>query len=197
MKHARSWKRLLGRAAVTLGLAAVSVAALTSREPSAPVRVDPVVVTAPIRVAGSIVKAPARSFERVRAMNAAGAKAVARAGRAARFARALTGEEMAVSVTAYCLRGLTRRDNPVRPGIIAADPRVFPLGSKVELYVGTHYLGRFLVDDTGGVIKGNKIDVWTPECREARRFGRRKGKAMLVTREAPTAPVPDVTRLLP
>ena len=171
--------RRAASAAVLLGLGVVSAAALVTRDPGGPLRVDPVVVTAPIRLAGSIVKAPKRT---VYTRNAV---------------RALTGSEVEVSVTAYCLRGLTRRDNPVRPGIIAADPRVFPLGSRVEVYVGTRYLGRFLVDDTGGAIKGNKIDVWTPECREARRFGRRKGKAMLVSRDAEPAPTPDVQRLLP
>jgi 3D (Asp-Asp-Asp) domain-containing protein len=51
----------------------------------------------------------------------------------------------------------------------------------------TRYLGRFLIDDTGRLIKGNKIDIWMPTCREARIFGRRKGIGVLVPRE------PDVT----
>jgi len=41
---------------------------------------------------------------------------------------------------------------------------------------------RFLIDDTGGVIKGNILDIWTPTCREARLFGRVKGTAVLVPR---------------
>ena len=44
-------------------------------------------------------------------------------------------------------------------------------------------MGRFLIDDTGLKIKGNKIDIWMPTCREARIFGRRKGTAVLVPRE--------------
>lgn len=179
--------RMVVRAAGLLGLGAVSAAALVTREPREPLRVAPVVVTSPIRLAGSIVKAPRRTVF---------AEPTAKAA-AKRVVRALTGEEIEVSLTAYCLRGLTRRDNPVRPGIVAADPKVFPLGSRVEVYVGTRYIGRFLVDDTGGAIKGRKLDVWTPECREARRFGRRKGKAVLVARDAEPAPTPDVTRLLP
>lgn len=178
----RRWIRVLTGVAVPAALLALSAAALVTRAPSGPVHLDPVVVTTPLRLAGSVVSAPRRT---------------AVAASAVRAMRALAGEELDVSITAYCLRGLTRRDNPVRPGIIAADPRVFPLGSRVEVYVGTHYLGRFLVDDTGGVIKGNKIDVWTPGCREARRFGRRKGKAILVARDAAPAPTPDVERLLP
>lgn len=175
-------RRVLTQAAVAVGLAAISIGVLVRRAPAGPLRVSPVVVASPLRVAGSIVRAPKR---------------VVYAPRAVKAVRALTGDAVEVSLTAYCLRGTTRRDNPVRPGIVAADPRVFPLGSRVEVYVGSHYLGRFLVDDTGGKIKGAILDVWTPECREARRFGRRKGRAVLVARDAEPAETPDVRRLLP
>ena len=68
-------------------------------------------------------------------------------------------------------------------GIVAADPKLFPLSRYVELYDGRRYMGRFLIDDTGRLIKGNIIDVWMPTCREARIFGRRNGIAVLVPRE--------------
>ena len=61
----------------------------------------------------------------------------------------------------------------VRRGIIAADPRVLKLGSSVSLGAGS-YSGTYLVSDTGGNVKGRKIDIWMPSCAEARRFGRRK-----------------------
>jgi len=74
--------------------------------------------------------------------------------------------------TAYCLRGRTASGAMVRRGIIAADPRVLKLGSKVNLGAG-NYTGNYLVADTGGKIKGNRIDIWMASCAEARRFGRR------------------------
>jgi len=74
----------------------------------------------------------------------------------------------------------------VRPGIVAADPRFFPLSRYIELYAGRKYLGRFLVDDTGRLIRGARIDVWTANCRDARRFGVQRGTAVLVR------PGPDV-----
>lgn len=74
--------------------------------------------------------------------------------------------------TAYCLRGRTAMGHGVRRGIIAADPRVVRLGSRVNLGAGA-YSGQYLVSDTGGRIKGKKIDIWVPSCAEARRFGRR------------------------
>jgi 3D (Asp-Asp-Asp) domain-containing protein len=96
------------------------------------------------------------------------------------LARARPGEPVAVRLSAYCLQGTTRRGNAVRTGIIAADPRVFPLARHVELYAGGRYLGRYLVDDTGHAIKGTRIDIWTPDCDDARRFGMRDGVASLV-----------------
>src|SRR4029077_8927124 len=89
-------------------------------------------------------------------------------------------------VTMYCLQGTTRRGRYVRAGIVAADPRLFPLAHYIELYVGRRYLGRFLVDDTGKRIHGARIDVWTSNCREARRFGLERGTAVLVHRPAIT-----------
>ncbi|AHG90068.1 3D domain-containing protein [Gemmatirosa kalamazoonensis] len=96
------------------------------------------------------------------------------------LARARPGEPVAVTLTAYCLQGRTRRGRPVRPGIIAADPRVFPLARHVELFAGGRFIGRFLVDDTGKRIRGTRIDIWTPDCDDARRFGSRSGVATLV-----------------
>ena len=100
--------------------------------------------------------------------------------------RAPDAERVPVQFTQYCLQGRTRRDNWVREGIVAADPRVFPLGRYVELFLGDQSLGRFLVDDTGGVVKGNIIDIWTPSCKDAIRFGRRRGYAVLVPRDSQT-----------
>lgn len=76
------------------------------------------------------------------------------------------------TATAYCLRGKTAMGHGVRRGLIAADPRVLRLGSRVNLGAGA-YSGQYLVSDTGGKIKGRKIDIWMASCAEARRFGRR------------------------
>ena len=49
----------------------------------------------------------------------------------------------------------------VSRGLIAADPRVLPLGSRVRLeHPG--YSGEYLVADTGGLIRGRRIDIWIP-----------------------------------
>jgi len=100
-----------------------------------------------------------------------------------RFARAQPGEEIQVSLTQYCLKGITRRGRFVRAGIVAADPRIFPLARYVEVFMDKKYLGRYLVDDTGGNVIGATLDIWTPSCRQARRFGRQTGRAVLVAKE--------------
>lgn len=74
--------------------------------------------------------------------------------------------------TAYCLRGKTASGRYVRRGIVAADPRILRLGSRIQLTAG-RYSGTYLVADTGGKIKGRILDIWVPSCKEARRWGRR------------------------
>jgi 3D (Asp-Asp-Asp) domain-containing protein len=98
------------------------------------------------------------------------------------FDRAPAGKAIKVSLTQYCLQGLTRRDNYVRHGIVAADPRIFPLAQYVEVFLGKKYIGRYLVDDTGKNVKGSTLDIWNPNCAEARRFGRQWGSATLIAR---------------
>ena len=82
--------------------------------------------------------------------------------------------------TAYSLRGKTASGRMVSRGLIAADPRVLPLGSRVRLeHPG--YSGEYVVADTGGLIKGRRIDIWIPTTREAMRFGRRTVKLTVLS----------------
>jgi 3D (Asp-Asp-Asp) domain-containing protein len=164
-------RRRLGRhASAMLALVAIvttAAGALRVREGLKPrpiIPFAPALVFAPILLDGALVRGAAPNW------------AVNRGG-PLRY-----GDPVPVWLTAYCLRGLTRRDHYAREGIVASDPKIFPLGRYLEVYVGKSYFGRFLIDDTGGMIKGNKLDIWTPTCREARVFGRVKGTAVLVPR---------------
>ncbi len=138
---------------------------------------DPLVVTAKkvVRDGGQYHRASALEALRMRA---AGILPDPR-----RFARAQPGEEVPITLTQYCLKGTTKRGRFVRPGIVAADPRIFPLARYVEVFMGKRYLGRYLVDDTGGNVIGATLDIWTPSCSQASRFGRQRGKAVLVAKE--------------
>ena len=143
-------------------LAAATLIAGCSSPTEVP-RHEPVIVTSPVRLDGAVVRGAKKGW--YLAVNGP------------RYA-----DPVPVLLTSYCLRGTTRRGRYVRPGIIAADPRFFPLSRYVELYVGKKYYGRFLVDDTGRKIKGNHIDVWLPTCREAKIFGVKRGTAVLLPR---------------
>lgn len=163
-----------GAARLPLGKAAYAHApVLVYAEPL----LDPLVVTAK-----KIVK-DAGQFRRATAGEALRMRAAGIIPDPRHFARAQPGEEVPISITQYCLKGTTRRGRFVRPGIVAADPRIFPLARYVEVFMGKKYLGRYLVDDTGGNVIGATLDVWTPSCRQATRFGRQRGKAVLVARE--------------
>ena len=85
---------------------------------------------------------------------------------------------VATAYTAYCkgcsgktANGTDLRANPDAK-IIAVDPRVIPLNSKVEVVHKGKSLGVFTAGDTGGVIKGNKIDIFIPSESKALEWGR-------------------------
>jgi 3D (Asp-Asp-Asp) domain-containing protein len=93
------------------------------------------------------------------------------------------------TATAYSLGGRTANGMRVSKGLIAADPRVLPLGTRVRLEAGA-YSGEYLVADTGGAVRGKKIDIWTPNNREAFRFGRRLVKLTVLSYPAKRALAP-------
>lgn len=82
--------------------------------------------------------------------------------------------------TCYSLRGRTASGRMVAKGLIAADPKFLPLGSRVRLEAGP-FSGEYLVADTGGAVRGRHVDIWTPSTREAMRFGRRKIKLTVLS----------------
>ena len=80
--------------------------------------------------------------------------------------------------TAYCAgcsgrtaTGINLRANPSKK-VIAVDPRVIPLGSQV--YVEGY--GMAIAGDTGGAIRGKKIDVFMSSKSKALNWGRRTVK---------------------
>ena len=82
-----------------------------------------------------------------------------------------------VTATAYTTEGyknkLTYLGTTARVGAIAVDPRVIPLRSKlyIEIPGGKWYYGKATAEDTGGAIKGNKIDLFFNTRAECFDFG--------------------------
>ncbi len=78
--------------------------------------------------------------------------------------------------------GITFSGTKARPGVVAVDPRVIPLGSKlyVESLDSSKDYGFASAEDTGGAIKGNKIDLFMEDSKAAWRFGRRNVRVYIL-----------------
>lgn len=102
---------------------------------------------------------------------------------------ASSGKRINVKATAYIAMcnsgctGITATGIDVRnytPKLIAVDPRVIPLGSKVELIVKGKSWGTYLAGDTGGAIKGNKIDILMSSRKKAIAFGKQSAVVRII-----------------
>jgi 3D (Asp-Asp-Asp) domain-containing protein len=75
--------------------------------------------------------------------------------------------------TAYSIEGKTAAGTRSREGVVAADPDVLPLGSRIRVEGAGSYSGVYVVQDTGRAIKGREIDLYLDNDAEAKRFGRK------------------------
>lgn len=90
-----------------------------------------------------------------------------------------SGKTMTMEATAYSTAqpGLSRytangTDLHTNPRVIAVDPSVIPLGTKVTV----EGYGTYIAADTGGAIKGNRIDIHFSTVQECINFGRKNVK---------------------
>lgn len=79
-------------------------------------------------------------------------------------------------ITCYAGEQPTASGERVRPGVAATDWRVIPKGRSFRL----EGLGTYTALDTGGVIKGRKIDIWNASEAWCRRFGRQQRRLFLL-----------------
>lgn len=68
----------------------------------------------------------------------------------------------------------------VRPGVIAVDPDVIPIGSRLYIQYPDGHGEYAVAEDTGGAIKGNRIDIAKSTVREAENFGMKQVKVFVV-----------------
>ena len=79
------------------------------------------------------------------------------------------GRTLVVSATGYSLPGRTATGLPVGWGVIAVDPAVIPLGSRLTI----PGYGEAVAADTGSAVRGAIIDLWFPTRAQALTWGRR------------------------
>jgi 3D (Asp-Asp-Asp) domain-containing protein/septal ring factor EnvC (AmiA/AmiB activator) len=80
-----------------------------------------------------------------------------------------TGRTMTVSATGYALGGTTATGVPVGWGVVAVDPTVIPLGTRMTI----PGYGDGVAADTGSAVRGATIDLWFPTVAQALAWGRR------------------------
>jgi 3D (Asp-Asp-Asp) domain-containing protein len=76
---------------------------------------------------------------------------------------------LTVTATGYSLPGRTATGLPVGPGIVAVDPSVIPLGTRLTI----PGYGEGVAADTGSAVQGYTIDLWFPTLADALAWGRR------------------------
>jgi 3D (Asp-Asp-Asp) domain-containing protein len=74
-----------------------------------------------------------------------------------------------VSATGYSLPGRTATGLPVGLGVVAVDPSVIPLGTRMTI----PGYGEGVAADTGSAVQGYEIDLWFPTVAAALAWGRR------------------------
>jgi peptidoglycan DL-endopeptidase CwlO len=82
---------------------------------------------------------------------------------------AQSGRKLTVVATGYSLTGNTSTGVPVGYGVVAVDPSVIALGTKMTI----PGYGAGVAADTGGAVAGARIDLWFPTEAEALAWGTR------------------------
>lgn len=91
------------------------------------------------------------------------------------------GARLRFTASAYCRGEVTSSGLAVRTGIAAADPELLPTGSVVQIEkLGPKYDGVYTIMDTGPVVKGRRLDIYTWNCDEAVRFGLRSARVFVL-----------------
>src|SRR5262245_50044812 len=88
---------------------------------------------------------------------------------------------MSVTATAYCDKGPTQSGTKARAGIVAADPKILPVGTVLRILDGPHS-GVYTVMDTGSAVKGRRIDIFIADCERAEKFGEKPLRIRIIRR---------------
>jgi 3D (Asp-Asp-Asp) domain-containing protein len=73
-------------------------------------------------------------------------------------------------VSCHTGKGVTASGRPSSRETVSVDPRVVPLGTRLVI----EGVGPRVAADTGGAMRGRRLDIWEPSLDACRRFGRRQ-----------------------
>src|SRR5947208_14574669 len=82
--------------------------------------------------------------------------------------------------TAYAQQGVTASGEYTHRHVVAADPAILPLGTRIKITRAGRYSGEYVVADTGGKIQGRKLDIFLPSEAACRKFGKRKVEVKVI-----------------
>lgn len=92
-------------------------------------------------------------------------------------------------VTAYAdgiggvpLGARTYSGTRTRWGVVSVDPKMVPIGSLLQ--IDGYDDATFVAEDVGGAIKGEAIDIWLPDAKDARTYGTQY-RRVTILREGP------------
>jgi len=82
--------------------------------------------------------------------------------------------------TAYTQKGITASGQYVHRHVVAADPDVLPIGTRIKIRQAGRYSGEYVVADTGDKIQGRRLDIYLPTARACKKFGSKPVKVKVV-----------------
>ena len=90
-----------------------------------------------------------------------------------RVRKAIVSREQVTVYGDYDVDGITATGTQARVGAIAVDPKVIPYGTRMFIVSedGKYIYGEATAEDCGGLIKGNRIDLYFDTLRECNTFG--------------------------
>lgn len=107
------------------------------------------------------------------------------------------------TATAYNQQGKTASGEYTHLHVVAADPDILPLGTRIKIRHAGRYSGEYVVADTGTKIEGRRLDIYIPNEKACRKFGVRRVKVQVIelgngtqasTKQADHAVKADVTK---
>jgi 3D (Asp-Asp-Asp) domain-containing protein len=91
--------------------------------------------------------------------------------RASTSTAAARGVELGIfEVSCHTGKGVTASGRPSSRETVSVDPRVVPLGTRLVI----DKVGPRVAADTGGAIKGRRLDIWEPSAAACTQFGRKQ-----------------------